>query len=76
MWTGTSTIEVAVFAHAIQSDNGTFTVYNVTAKRTYKKDDEYHKASGFRSEDLPTLIQVLSQAYGFIAHQQNKPETN
>ena len=74
MWTGKAAIEVAVFTREVTSDNGSFTTYNVTAKRTYKKDDAYHTAAGFRSDDLPTLIQVLSQAYSFIAHQQNKPE--
>jgi len=74
MWTGGANVEVAVFTREVSSDNGSFTTYNVTAKRTYKKDDEYHTAAGFRSDDLPTLIQVLNQAYGFIAHQQNKPD--
>lgn len=74
MWTANGTIEVAIFSREVATDQGSFPAYNVTAKRTYKKNNAYRTAVGFRSDDVPTLIQLLSQAYGYIAHLQNSAE--
>lgn len=72
LWTGSANVEVAVFEKEVRSDSGDFTAYNVSAKRVYKQDDEYKPTQGFRGEDVPHLISLLSQAHAYICEQMNK----
>jgi hypothetical protein len=53
-------------------ENGSFIAYNVSLKRVFKQDAEYKSTQGFRSDDLPFVIQLLGQAYGWINEQQNR----
>lgn len=72
LWTGSATVEVAVFEKMVKNDNGEFLAYNVSAKRTYKAEDAYKSSQGFRADDLPFLIQLLTQAYSYISEQLNR----
>jgi hypothetical protein len=53
-------------------EDGSFIAYNVSCKRTYKDGENYKSTQGFRSDDLPFVIQLLTAAYAFILEQQNK----
>ena len=61
-----------MFEKEITSDNGTFVAYNVSAKRTYKDGDSYKSTQGFRGDDIPHLIQLLTQASAFIMEEMNR----
>lgn len=71
-WTGNGSVEVAVFEKEVTSDNGTFTAYSVSVKRTYKDDNGYKDAKGFQGPDLPHLIVLLNAAALFITEEQNR----
>ena len=68
-WTGSGTVEVAVFERMITSDNGERRVFNIVAKRTWKVGDEYQSSKAFRPEDLLPLALFLQFAYAFITNQ-------
>lgn len=72
VWTGTGSVEVAVFDKMIDGDSGKHRVFNVVAKRSWKKDDEYESGNNFRTEDLLPLALFLEEAYSFIAGEQAK----
>jgi len=72
VWTGTGSVEVAVFDKMIEDDGQEFRVFNVVAKRTWKKDDKYESGNSFRPEDLLPLAVFLQEAYSFIANEQAK----
>ena len=72
-WTGSANIEVAVFEKMVkEGTQEEFMTWNVSAKRTYKDDEGYKSVQGFRSEDVPVLVQLLQQADAFISDQQNR----
>jgi len=75
MWTGSANCEVAVFSKIVnEGKDDEFTAYNVSAKRTFKTDEGYQSVQGFRSEDIPVLIQLLTQAQSFITDEMNGRE--
>jgi hypothetical protein len=72
-WTGTANVEVACFAKKLkEGTDEEFTAYNVSAKRTWKSDEGYQSVQGFRAEDVPVLIQLLTQCQAFITDAQNE----
>ena len=75
-WTGSANVEVAVFSKVVNEggDDDKFTAYNVSAKRTFKTDEGYQSVQGFRAEDVPVLIQLLTQANAFIVDAMNNRE--
>lgn len=75
VWSGSANIEAAVFPKEITGDNGTFTAYNVSLKRTYKADEEYRSTQGFRAEDVPVAIGLLQMAYAVIVDLMNEKNT-
>jgi hypothetical protein len=72
VWTGTGSVEVAVFDKMIEGDEGEFRVFNVVAKRTWKSDDKYESGNSFRPEDLLPLALFLEEAWSFIAAETSK----
>jgi hypothetical protein len=72
VWTGTANVEVAVFEKDVNEGASSFKALNVSVKRVYKDGDTYKTVYGFRADDLPFLIQLLTQAYAFISDQMNK----
>lgn len=56
----------------VNGDNGEFLTHNVSCKRTYKDGDEYKSTQGFRADDLPFVIQLLTAAYAYVLDQQNR----
>jgi len=72
VWTGTGSVEVAVFDRMIENDDKEFRVFNIVAKRSWKEDDEYKSGNSFRPEDLLPLALFLQEAYSFIANEQAK----
>jgi hypothetical protein len=71
-WTGTGSVEVAIFDKTITGDNGDFRVFNVLAKRSWKDDEGYQSSNSFRPEDVLPLALFLQEAYSFIASEQAK----
>lgn len=71
VWTGSGAVEVAVFSKLVKTDGGEFQAFSVSAKRVFKDGDEYKAVTGFRAEDVPPLIQLLSNAYAWIVNEQN-----
>ena len=71
-FTGSGSLEVAVFEKNVDTNGGTFTAYSVSAKRTYKDGDGYKEAKGFQGPDLPHLIVLLQAAAAHIVELQNR----
>jgi hypothetical protein len=71
-WTGTGTVEVAVFERMVESESGDRRVFHVVAKRTWKDGDEYKSSNVFRPEDLLPLSLFLQFAYAFITNENSK----
>lgn len=75
MWTGSANVEVAVFAKVVnEGKDDEFTAYNVSPRRTWKTDEGYQSSGSFRQEDLPVLIQLLSQAHAEVVTRLNDRE--
>lgn len=72
VWTGSATIEVALFDRLVETNGGEVRTFNVSMKRVYKVGDDYKEAKGFRAEDLPFLVLTLSQAYAFVSEELTK----
>jgi hypothetical protein len=73
VFTGSATCEAAVFEKTVnEGTEGEFVAYNVSLKRVFKQEDQYKTSAGFRSEDVPFVIQLLTQAYSFICEQNSK----
>ncbi|HUY33184.1 MAG TPA: hypothetical protein VMV69_10410 [Pirellulales bacterium] len=70
VWTGTGSVEVAVFDRMVKGDDGEFRVFNIVAKRSWKSEDGYDSSNNFRPEDLLPLALFLQLAYEFIANEQ------
>jgi hypothetical protein len=64
-------VECAIFEKEVGEGDNTFTAYNVSLKRTYKQDEEYKSTQGFRADDVPFAIQLLTQAYAYISNALN-----
>ena len=67
VWTGSGTIEVAVFQHMVQGANGEFVAFSIAAKRSWKDGDDYKESRSFRPEDLLPLAELLRCAWTFIS---------
>lgn len=74
MWTGSANVEVAVFAKVVnEGKDDEFTAYNTSCRRTWKSQEEgYQSSPSFRQEDIPVLIQLLTQAHVYIADRLNE----
>jgi hypothetical protein len=73
LFTGTATVEVAVFEKEVNAgEDSSFIAYNVSCKRTYKDGENYKSTQGFRADDVPFVIQLLTQAYAWIATKLNE----
>ena len=72
VWTGTGSVEVAVFSKELEGDNGPYQVFNVVAKRTWKDDDGYQSGNSFRPEDILVLALFLQEAASFIVNEQSR----
>ena len=61
VFTGSATIECAVFENVREDRNGDeFMTYAVLLKRTYKDGDDYKTSASFRAEDMPVVAQLAS----------------
>ena len=66
----TTRVEVAVWARQVKTDDGEFTQYSFTMKRTWRDQAGSYKESGFyRAHDWAVLTTLLSQAHSFIVWQ-------
>lgn len=72
VWTGTGSVEVAVFSKEIDGDNGPYQVFNVAVKRTWKDDEGYQSSNSFRPEDLLALAVFCEEAWSFISNENSK----
>jgi hypothetical protein len=72
VWTGSGSVEVAVFPKTIDGDNGTYTVFNTVAKRAWKEGDEWKSGNTFRPEDLLPLALFLQETASFVMSEQSK----
>lgn len=73
LWTGSATVEVAVFEKVVnEGQQNEFVAYNCSVKRTWKDGDEFKTTQGFRGEDIPHLVSLLNQAHAFITDQMNR----
>jgi hypothetical protein len=53
------------------SQNGEF--YSVTLSRSYQdKDDQWHEATSFNTNDLPTIAKLCNDAHSWIAWQERR----
>ena len=71
-WTGTGSVEVAVFPKMIDGNDGEYRVFNTIAKRCWKEGEEYKSGNAFRPEDLLILALFLQEATSFICTEQAK----
>lgn len=67
VWTGSGTIEVAVFQHMVQGASGEFAAFSTAAKRSWKDGDDYKESRSFRPEDLLPLAELLRSAWNYIS---------
>ena len=72
MWTGTGSVEVAIFEKSVESDKADFRVFNVVCKRVWKSEQGYESGNSFRPEDLGVLAVFVQEALLFIANEQSK----
>lgn len=73
LWTGSATVEVAVFEKVVnEGQQNEFVAFNVSVKRTYKDGEEFKSTQGFRGEDIPHLVSLLNQAHAYICEQMNR----
>ena len=67
-----TSIEVAVWENELQGDNGTYSVYNLSVKRSYRDEGGNWKSSGtYRPHDVPVLQHALAKAYDWIMEKKN-----
>lgn len=72
-FTGSGVVEVGVWEKMVnEGQDNEFLAFNVSAKRVVKDESGYKTVSGFRAEDVPTLILLLQQAAEYIFTQQNR----
>jgi hypothetical protein len=71
IFTGSGSVECAVFSKMMGEGDQQWETFNASLKRSYKDGDQFKSVSGLRMEDVPVAIQLLSQAYDFIASQNN-----
>lgn len=67
VFTGSGTIEVAVFRHTVEGPNGEFAAFSTAAKRSWKDGDEFKESRSFRQEDLLPLAELLRTAWTYIS---------
>ncbi len=70
VWTGTGSVEGAVFDRMVEADRGKVRLFNIVAKRSWKDDEGYQSSNVFRPEDLLPLALFLQLAYEFVANEQ------
>ena len=72
-WTGSASVEIAVFSRVVESGNGSFTSYSSGVKRTYKDENgEYKETRYLRPEDLLVAAHALEQAFAWITSEQQQ----
>jgi hypothetical protein len=59
-------VSAAVFANERQVNGDTRVFYNVSVSRSYEKDGRYHRTHSFGYDDVPRLIQVLTEVETFL----------
>ena len=67
-WTGTGTIEIAVWDKMVNDRR----VLNTTLKKIFKDGDEYKQSETFFPQDLATVILGLQEAFHFISDEMAK----
>jgi hypothetical protein len=72
-WTGSASVEIAVFSRVVESGTGSFTSYGTAVKRTYKDDSgEYKETRYLRPEDMLVAAHALEQAFAWITSEQQQ----
>jgi hypothetical protein len=67
-----TSIEASIWKNEIEGDGGTFAVFNVTLKRSYRDDKgDWQQNQNFRPHDLPVAIYALSKAHNYIMDQKS-----
>ncbi len=62
-------VEVAVWSHEVQGDNGPFTSYSVTCSRSYKDGNDWKRTSSLRAGDIPLLLIALQDAFRWVCNE-------
>jgi len=70
-WTGKATVEVSVWSHTREGENGDREVFSTTLKKTYKDGDEYKESDSFFPEELPLVAAALQEAFHYISEVQH-----
>ena len=71
-WTGSGSVECAIFAKTVEGDNGPYEVHNTVLKRSFKTDEGYDSSNSFRVEDLLIGALFLQEAALFILNEQSR----
>jgi len=68
-------IEASIWPKEITIEDKAVTVYNVTSRKSYKKDDgSYGNTQFFRGSEIPIVVHVLELAARFILNQRTDEE--
>ncbi len=68
-----TSLEAAIWKNEQEGNEGSFTTWNVTIKRSYRTDSgEWKVNANYRPHDLPVLQHALNQAYAWIMEQRNR----
>lgn len=68
-WTGSGTLEVAVWSRMVGEGDNAREVLNTTLKKTYKDGEEYKESGSYRPEELGLIILALQEAHHYISEQ-------
>lgn len=73
-WTGSGSLEVAVWEREIGKGDDARLVMNTTLKKTYKEkdSDEYKESSSFRPEELGLVCLAMQEAFRFISEENHR----
>lgn len=71
-WTGTASVEVAIFDKMVTGDAGEFRVFNVVVKRSWKDGEKFESSNSLRPEDLLPMAAFLHEAFLWIANENAK----
>lgn len=80
VFTGTASVEVAVFEKMIDGEQGPYRVFNCVCKRSWKNpkkvipkgEKKYLSSNSFRAEDLAPLSIFVAEAFSFISNMNTK----
>jgi hypothetical protein len=66
----TTRVEIAAWANVHQGQNGEYTQYSLTFRRSWRDaQNQWHDGGSYRVHDVPVLLYLLQRAYDFCVAQ-------